>query len=151
MYLCRQKGSDTVEALSTTCPHAGCFVEIDTAEKCFRCPCHNRRFTTDGGITLTGHLLPWDQQGSWATRVATNLAGLVPLVGPSLKRLVGGPDYGHHTLTRCYGLHAGFLPRTLIIMLVVHLSLFRKHGLHMQRPIGCFTKQVWLLPQRCSI
>jgi menaquinol-cytochrome c reductase iron-sulfur subunit len=50
VYLCRQKGSQTVEALSATCPHAGCFVEIDKAEKCFRCPCHNSRFTIDGGI-----------------------------------------------------------------------------------------------------
>ena len=88
------------------------------------------------GMALTGYLLPWDQKGYWATRVATNLAGLVPLVGPSLQQLVvGGPDYGHHTLTRFFALHAGFLPATLVIMLVVHLSLFRKHGLHAKQPI----------------
>ena len=50
VYLCRQKGSDTVEALSATCPHAGCFVEIESQEKCFRCPCHNSKFIFDGGI-----------------------------------------------------------------------------------------------------
>jgi menaquinol-cytochrome c reductase iron-sulfur subunit len=50
VYLRREKGADTVEAISATCPHAGCFVEIDRAEKCFRCPCHNSRFTLDGGI-----------------------------------------------------------------------------------------------------
>ena len=88
------------------------------------------------GMALTGYLLPWDQKGYWATRVATNLAGLVPLVGPSLQQLVvGGPDYGHHTLTRFFALHAGFLPATLVLMLVVHLALFRKHGLHAKRPI----------------
>jgi ubiquinol-cytochrome c reductase cytochrome b subunit len=88
------------------------------------------------GMALTGYLLPWDQKGYWATRVATNLAGLVPLVGPSLQQLVvGGPDYGHHTLTRFFALHAGFLPATLVLMLVVHLSLFRKHGLHAKQPI----------------
>lgn len=37
-------------ALSATCPHAGCFVEIDAQEKCFRCPCHNSRFGIDGSI-----------------------------------------------------------------------------------------------------
>ena len=88
------------------------------------------------GMALTGYLLPWDQKGYWATRVATNLAGLVPLVGPSLQQLVvGGPDYGHHTLTRFFALHAGFLPATLVGFLVLHLTLFRKHGLHAKQPI----------------
>jgi ubiquinol-cytochrome c reductase cytochrome b subunit len=88
------------------------------------------------GMALTGYLLPWDQKGYWATRVATNLAGLVPLVGPSLQQVVvGGPDYGHHTLTRFFAIHAGFLPLTLVLMLVVHLSLFRKHGLCAKQPI----------------
>ena len=88
------------------------------------------------GMALTGYLLPWDQKGYWATRVATNLAGLVPLVGPQLQQLVvGGHDYGHHTLTRFFALHAGFLPATLVLFLVVHLTLFRKHGLHAKEPI----------------
>jgi menaquinol-cytochrome c reductase iron-sulfur subunit len=50
VYLRRAKGSDTVEALSATCPHAGCFIEMENAERCFRCPCHNSKFTLDGGI-----------------------------------------------------------------------------------------------------
>ncbi|MFM7035696.1 MAG: Rieske (2Fe-2S) protein [Planctomycetia bacterium] len=50
VYLRRTKGSDTVEALSATCPHAGCFVEMQPGSKCFRCPCHNSSFTLDGGI-----------------------------------------------------------------------------------------------------
>ncbi len=50
VYVKREPGSDTVEALSATCPHAGCFVEMDTESKCFRCPCHNSAFTLDGGI-----------------------------------------------------------------------------------------------------
>jgi nitrite reductase/ring-hydroxylating ferredoxin subunit len=50
VYLCRQPGSNTVEALSATCPHAGCFVEMESREKCFRCPCHNSTFMLDGGI-----------------------------------------------------------------------------------------------------
>ena len=88
------------------------------------------------GMALTGYLLPWDQKGYWATIVATNLAGLVPLAGPSIQRLViGGPEYGHHTLTRFFALHAGFLPGTLVVMLVVHLALFRKHGLHAKQPL----------------
>jgi quinol-cytochrome oxidoreductase complex cytochrome b subunit/mono/diheme cytochrome c family protein len=88
------------------------------------------------GMALTGYLLPWDQKGYWATIVATNLAGIVPVVGPSIQQLViGGSEYGHHTLTRFFAIHAGFLPGTLIVMLVVHLALFRKHGLHAKQPI----------------
>ena len=50
VYVKRDEGSDRVEALSATCPHAGCFVELDEAAGCFRCPCHNSSFTLDGGI-----------------------------------------------------------------------------------------------------
>jgi ubiquinol-cytochrome c reductase cytochrome b subunit len=88
------------------------------------------------GMALTGYLLPWDQKGYWATIVATNLAGIVPFVGPSLQQIVvGGNEYGHHTLTRFFAIHAGFLPATLVVFLVVHLALFRKHGLHAKQPI----------------
>src|SRR5436189_4255047 len=53
------------------------------------------------GLSLTGYLLPWDQKGFWATKVATNIMGITPVIGPNLQRLViGGADYGHHTLTR---------------------------------------------------
>lgn len=82
------------------------------------------------GLALTGYLLPWDQKGYWATKVATSLMGLVPLVGPSLQRLaIGGPEYGHHTLTRFFALHAGVLPAVGAFVLALHLALFRRHGL----------------------
>jgi ubiquinol-cytochrome c reductase cytochrome b subunit len=83
------------------------------------------------GLSLTGYLLPWDQKGYWATKVATNIMGIVPVVGPSLQRLaVGGGSYGHQTLTRFFALHAGVLPGLLIFFLVVHIYVFRRHGIH---------------------
>lgn len=86
------------------------------------------------GLSLTGYLLPWDQKGYWATKVATNLMGVVPWIGPALQRLaVGGSDYGHHTLTRFFALHAGLLPSLLIALLVVHIYVFRRHGIHARR------------------
>lgn len=95
------------------------------------------------GLSLTGYLLPWDQKGYWATKVATNLMGVVPVVGPALQRLaVGGSAYGHHTLTRFFALHAGLLPALLVGMLAVHIYVFRRHGLHARypeaRPDGSF-------------
>src|SRR5439155_24787216 len=69
-------------------------------------------------LSLTRYLLPWDQKGYWATKVATNIAALVPLVGPALQTLVvGGVDYGHHTLTRFFALHAGVLPAAVMALL----------------------------------
>jgi menaquinol-cytochrome c reductase iron-sulfur subunit len=50
VYLRRPKGATSIEALSATCPHAGCFVEMEASGTCFRCPCHNSSFTLDGGI-----------------------------------------------------------------------------------------------------
>ena len=88
------------------------------------------------GLSLTGYLLPWDQKGYWATQVATKLLALVPYAGQHLERLVvGGAQYGHLTLTRFFALHAGLLPGLLVFFLVLHLYLFRRHGLHARRPL----------------
>jgi ubiquinol-cytochrome c reductase cytochrome b subunit len=87
------------------------------------------------GLSLTGYLLPWDQKGYWATKVATNIMAITPFVGPELQRLViGGADYGHHTLTRFFALHAGVLPGLVILFIVGHVYLFRKHGLTAKEP-----------------
>jgi ubiquinol-cytochrome c reductase cytochrome b subunit len=81
------------------------------------------------GFGLTGYLLPWDQKGYWATRVATNIAGTVPIVGKTVQRILqGGPEYGSMTLTRFYTLHIAILPALLAALLGGHLVLFRKHG-----------------------
>jgi ubiquinol-cytochrome c reductase cytochrome b subunit len=80
-------------------------------------------------FALTGYLLPWDQKGYWATKVATGIMGETPIIGPWLRELVqGGNEYGNLTLTRFYSIHVFVLPGTLILLLVVHVALFRKHG-----------------------
>jgi len=92
-------------------------------------------------LSLTGYLLPWDQRGYRATQVSTNLMSLVPVAGSHVQRVVvGGPDYGHATLTRFFALHAGFLPWCLIAFLVLHVYLFRRQGgkriVDDERPLG---------------
>ncbi|HVY70045.1 MAG TPA: cytochrome b N-terminal domain-containing protein [Verrucomicrobiae bacterium] len=88
------------------------------------------------GLSLTGYLLPWDQKGYWATNVATKIAGITPVIGPALQKLiVGGSEYGHHTLTRFFALHAGVLPASIVALLVVHIYLFRRHGLTAKQPL----------------
>lgn len=87
------------------------------------------------GLALTGYLLPWDQKGFWATKVVTNLMAMVPLIGPGVQRLmVGGSEYGHHTLTRFFAMHAGILPGLMIVMIVWHIFLFRRHGITAKEP-----------------
>jgi quinol-cytochrome oxidoreductase complex cytochrome b subunit/mono/diheme cytochrome c family protein len=84
---------------------------------------------------LTGYLLPWDQRGYWSTSVATSLINLVPGVGPELRSLVlGGANYGHHTLTRFFAVHAGLLPFLMMAFIAVHVYLFRRHGLRHKEP-----------------
>jgi ubiquinol-cytochrome c reductase cytochrome b subunit len=95
-------------------------------------------------LSLTGYLLPWDQKGYWATKVATNILGIVPLVGPSLQKLVlGGADYGHHTLTRFFALHAGILPAAIVLLLFWHIFLFRRHGITAKDPKRRADQKFW--------
>ena len=82
------------------------------------------------GLSLTGYLLPWDQKGYYATQVSTKIMGATPVVGPQLQELAqGGPEYGHHTLTRFFAMHAGILPASLVFFLGLHIAVFRRHGI----------------------
>ena len=49
--------------------------------------------------------------------------------GEVQKLAVGGSDYGQHTLTRFFALHAGLLPAAMIGFLALHVAMFRKHGI----------------------
>ncbi|MBR58448.1 MAG: hypothetical protein CMH54_10555 [Myxococcales bacterium] len=81
------------------------------------------------GFALTGYLLPWDQKGYFATQVATNIAGGVPVVGEATQTLIqGGTEYGTATLTRFYALHVFALPLGLLVLIVPHLIYFFRHG-----------------------
>lgn len=78
----------------------------------------------------TGYLLPWDQRGYRATQIATTIAGATPGIGDEVRTIaMGGSEFGHHTLTRFFALHAGLLPGVVLVLLWIHLSLTRKHGL----------------------
>lgn len=81
------------------------------------------------GMGLTGYLLPWDQKGYFATRVATSIMAEVPVIGREMQTLlVGGPEYGTPTLTRFYALHVAILPALIVVLLIAHLAVFRRHG-----------------------
>ncbi|MEO7999644.1 MAG: cytochrome b N-terminal domain-containing protein, partial [Gemmatimonadaceae bacterium] len=41
---------------------------------------------------------------------------------------------GHHTLTRFFALHAGVIPGAIMLFIVVHIYLFRRHGVTPAEP-----------------
>ncbi len=95
-------------------------------------------------LSLTGYLLPWDQKGYYATQVSTKIVGAAPVIGPQVQELIqGGPEYGHHTLTRFFALHAGLLPGLLIALLALHIMVFRRHGVTVANPDRAPTVAFW--------
>jgi len=82
------------------------------------------------GLGFTGYLLPWNTLAYFATKVGTEITGVVPLMGPFLGRLLrGGDEVTGATLTRFYGIHVAILPALATILLGVHLYLVQKHGM----------------------
>ena len=95
-------------------------------------------------LSLTGYLLPWDQKGFWATAVSANIIALSPIIGPGLQSVViGGADYGHLTLTRFFALHAGVIPATIVLFVVGHIYLFRRHGITPKKPLRARDQGFW--------
>lgn len=96
------------------------------------------------GLGLTGYLLPWDQKGYYATQVATEIMGSTPVVGPAVQKLAqGGAEYGHHTLTRFFALHAGVLPALLVMFLFLHIYVFRRHAITVKHPLKAPDSTFW--------
>ncbi len=79
---------------------------------------------------FSGYLLPWNQVSYWATTVATDAVGAVPLFGDTLKFFVrGGPDVGQLALTRFFAVHVVILPAIIIIVLMAHFGMIRRQGI----------------------
>ena len=80
------------------------------------------------GMGLTGYMLPWDQKGYWAARVATGIIAETPGGTAVRELLIGGSELTSSSLTRLYGLHAMVLPLVLGLLSVVHVALHLRHG-----------------------
>jgi len=82
------------------------------------------------GFGFTGYLLPWDQLSYWATKVGTEIAGAVPIVGPFVMRILrGGTEITGQTLTRFYAFHVIILPAIAVFFLAVHFLMIRRQGI----------------------
>ncbi len=79
---------------------------------------------------FSGYLLPWNQLSYFATRVGTDIAGVVPGVGHWVLRFLrGGDRITGGTLSRFYGWHVAILPALMTFFLGVHLLLVQTLGM----------------------
>jgi len=78
---------------------------------------------------LTGDLLSWDDEAYAATQTRVSFLLLLPGIGAALYRLVvGGPTFGHHTLTHFFAMHVVCSAGSLILIAVIHALLARRAG-----------------------
>jgi cytochrome b6 len=82
------------------------------------------------GFGFSGYLLPWNTLAFFATKVGTQMAGSVPLVGKwLLVFLRGGEEVTGATLTRFFGFHVAVLPGLATMLLAMHLLLVQRLGM----------------------
>jgi ubiquinol-cytochrome c reductase cytochrome b subunit len=79
---------------------------------------------------FTGYLLPWDQRAFWATTVGGEIAAALPIVGQLVSTfLLGGTEITARTLSRFFGVHVLFLPLSVILLIVAHITMVHQQGL----------------------
>ncbi len=80
-------------------------------------------------LGLTGYLLPWDLNALLASRVAINISGNAPVLGPAvLQFLQDGNGIGTLTISRFFGIHVWLVPALLVGLVAMHLAIFRWNG-----------------------
>ncbi len=82
------------------------------------------------GFGFSGYLLPWNTLAFFATKVGTEIAGQVPIVGKSmLVFLRGGDEVTGATLSRFFGFHVAVLPGITTVLILLHVALIQKFGM----------------------
>ena len=94
---------------------------------------------------FSGYLLPWNELSYFATRVGTDIAGSLPLIGKWLKTVIlGGSDVSQATLSRFFWLHVAVLPIAALAVIGIHVLLVQILG--MSKPIGLDERKVREIP-----
>lgn len=84
---------------------------------------------------FSGYLLPWNELAFFATKVGTDIAGVVPVIGkPMLQFLRSGDEVSGATLSRFFGFHVAVFPGLFTVLLGIHLVLVQRQG--MSEPLG---------------
>jgi len=80
---------------------------------------------------FSGYLLPWNELSFFATKVGTDIVGIVPIIGEPMKVILrGGDDVTGATLSRFFGIHVAILPAIFSFFLIMHLLFIQKQGMH---------------------
>jgi quinol-cytochrome oxidoreductase complex cytochrome b subunit len=83
------------------------------------------------GAGFSGYLLPWNELAFFATKVGTDIAGAVPVIGEMTKILLrGGEDVTGATLSRFYAFHVALIPAIMTLLLALHLMFVQRQGMH---------------------
>jgi cytochrome b6 len=87
------------------------------------------------GFGFSGYLLPWNELAFFATKVGTDIAGVVPVIGkPIMQFLRSGEEVTGATLSRFFGFHVAVFPGIFTLLLGIHLILVQRQG--MSEPLG---------------
>ncbi|HWP81651.1 MAG TPA: cytochrome bc complex cytochrome b subunit [Bacteroidota bacterium] len=82
------------------------------------------------GFGFSGYLLPWNELAFFATKVGTDIAGVIPVIGkPIMIFLRGGEEVTGATLSRFFGFHVAVLPGIFTVLLGIHLILVQRQGM----------------------
>src|ERR1700693_704143 len=82
------------------------------------------------GFGFSGYLLPWNTLSFFATKVGTEIAAQVPLVGHwVMVFLRGGEEVTGATLTRFFGFHVAVLPLLTTLLILIHIVLVQRFGM----------------------
>jgi len=82
------------------------------------------------GFGFSGYLLPWNELAFFATKVGTDIAGVIPVIGkPIMVFLRGGEEVTGATLSRFFGFHVAVFPGIFTVFLGIHLLLVQRQGM----------------------
>jgi ubiquinol-cytochrome c reductase cytochrome b subunit len=83
------------------------------------------------GMAFTGQVLRFDQDAYWGLGIGASIVSRVPLLGPSLVKLVlGGPIIAGATLSRFFALHVFVIPGLLMAFVGLHVLMVLKLGIN---------------------
>jgi len=83
------------------------------------------------GMAFSGQVLRFDQDAYWGLGIGASIASRVPVLGPSIvKLMLGGPIIAGATLSRFFALHVFVIPGLLIGFVCLHLLMVLKLGIN---------------------
>ncbi len=88
------------------------------------------------GFGFSGYLLPWNTVSFFATKVGTEVAGQVPVVGHGIMVFLrGGEEVTGATLSRFFGFHVALLPGLATLFIGLHLLLVQRLGMSVPKSV----------------